>query len=550
MTQESPSKSRADTRPVRFRKRIRSEMHIGAVILVIILLAVSIAGLQTVAKFRKLTKNIRDRAHELPLSARLSNEISNLRVSFSHIDHDPSTDCGHVMPHKEGIDAAFWPMAFQNSLSNVDRALNDYEFQLSNDTGHDSHLTDNSLERASVARMRDDLSWIFRNVWGKYTDGLFREQLKEKLDQIQYEASLLPRHMKQRMDGFALAARADYHKWFRNVALLALFGVVAIIWLMRRFHKRIFQPLHRLVCGSRRVAAGDFDHRIEICSDDEIAELAAAMNLMTTKFQDINRDLNRQVQQRTREVVRTEQMASVGFLAAGVAHEINNPLASIAWSAESLESRIQEILGSVPWNSGDVPAEIEEMKKYLKRIQDEAFRCKGITSNLLNFARLGDARKVTTELAPLVEEVIEMVRPLSRYRDKNVELQCDRSVQAAVNAQEIKQVVLNLVTNALDSVDPGGHVLVRLQQNRQHARLVVTDNGCGMDTEVLRNIFEPFFTRRRDGQGTGLGLSITYRIIEEHGGSIHPESDGPGAGSTFTVTLPVVSDDKEQRTAA
>ena len=525
-------------------------MHIGALILVTILLGVSIAGLQTVAKFRKLTKHIRVRAHELPLSAQLSNEIGNLRVAFSHIDHQPNPLSNDVMRDGQGIDASFWPMAFQNSLGNVDRALNDYEFQLNNDGAHESGLTDNSLELASVAKMRGDLSWIFRNVWGKYTDAVFREQLKERLDEIQREASLLPQHMKQRMEGFAVSARADYHKWFRDVALMALSGVVAVIWLMRRFHMRIFKPLDQLVCGSRRVAAGDFDHRIQVNSDDEIAELAAAMNLMTNKFQDINLDLNDQVKQRTREVVRTEQMASVGFLAAGVAHEINNPLASIAWSAESLESRLCDILATVAPSGHTSTPEIEDMKKYLKRIQDEAFRCKGITSNLLNFARLGDARKTNTELAPLVEEVIDMVRPLSRYRGKNIVFQCQRAVPAMVNPQEIKQVVLNLVTNALDSVDEGGHVLVKLIPNQGAAKLVISDDGCGMEAEVLQNIFEPFFTRRRDGQGTGLGLSITYRIIEEHGGSIHPASDGPGRGSTFTVSLPVVSDDKQQRKAA
>ncbi len=153
-------------------------------------------------------------------------------------------------------------------------------------------------------------------------------------------------------------------------------------------------------------------------------------------------------------------------------------------------------------------------------------------------------------MRPLVEEVIDMLRPLSRYRDKEITFRCEHGVLALVNAQEIKQVVLNLITNALDSIDPGGRVSVQLEQIGETARLLVTDNGCGMEEDVLKNIFEPFFTRRRDGQGTGLGLSITYRIIQEHGGSISPESDGPGHGSRFTVSLPVVSHDKKELKAA
>jgi signal transduction histidine kinase len=107
--------------------------------------------------------------------------------------------------------------------------------------------------------------------------------------------------------------------------------------------------------------------------------------------------------------------------------------------------------------------------------------------------------------------------------------------------QELKQVILNLVTNALDSLDPGGTVWLTLKKAGQFAELVVRDNGCGMNEEVLRHLFEPFFTRRRDGSGTGLGLSITYRIITDHGGTIEPASDGAGQGSRMRVLLPLVA---------
>jgi len=548
MNQELSQNDRAQTGDQRFRKRIRSQMHMGAVILVFVVLLISIACLQTVAEFRKLTKNVRDRANEIPLSAKLSNEITNLRFAASNLNRS-RPDYNGILNDEAGIDSTFCGLEFGNCLRNVNTALEQYA-QVVNDSEQHSGLADKSAELASIKEMRTDLDWLDQYQWGNLDKPGFNQDLEDHLEHLQEEAKNLPQHMKSRTDDFAEQARADYRQWFSNLAMLAISGVIAFLWLMHRFHVRVFRPLDVLVCGSRRVAAGDFNHRIEISTNDEIAELAEAMNLMTAKFQAISLDLNEQVKQRTKEVVRTEQMASVGFLAAGVAHEINNPLASIAWSAESLESRLYEILGPDSLATHCGSDEIEDMKKYLKRIQDEAFRCKGITSNLLNFSRLGDARKIRTEMTPLVEEVVAMVRPLSRYRNKDIILQCDPAVRAIANAQEIKQVVLNLVTNALDSVDEGGQVVVKLTQDDRRAQIVVEDNGCGMESDVLENIFEPFFTRRRDGQGTGLGLSITYRIIEEHGGSIHPASGGTGQGSTFTVSLPVVSDDKEHRKAA
>ena len=130
-----------------------------------------------------------------------------------------------------------------------------------------------------------------------------------------------------------------------------------------------------------------------------------------------------------------------------------------------------------------------------------------------------------------------MVQHLGRYGNKTVNLECRGPVVANVNSQEMKQVLLNLITNALDSVDADGVVEVVVSRYDDGAKIFVTDNGCRMNDDVRTHLFEPFYTQGRDGQGTGLGLSITYRIIEEHGGSIEALSDGPGKGSQFIVSL-------------
>jgi signal transduction histidine kinase len=226
----------------------------------------------------------------------------------------------------------------------------------------------------------------------------------------------------------------------------------------------------------------------------------------------------------------------VGFLAAGVAHEINNPLASIAMCSESLESRLAELLSQ----AGDgYAAERDVVRSYLDMIQKEAFRCKQITEKLLDFSRMGDPERHHTDLRELVGGVIEMLRHLGKYQNKNVVLTSDEPVIAEICPQELKQVVLNLITNGLDSVETGGTVKVSVSARDGEANIVVEDNGCGMTEEVIQHLFEPFFTRRRGGQGTGLGLSISYRIVEEHHGQIAAYSAGIGQGSRFTVTLPL-----------
>lgn len=329
----------------------------------------------------------------------------------------------------------------------------------------------------------------------------------------------------------------EYRTWIVVTWVTTITATALLVQLIRLGHAWILKPFNKLISGSRRVAQGDLEFQIQTDTDDDIAELAAAMNNMTRNFRLIRNDLDEQVQIRTKEAIRSEQLASVGFLAAGVSHEINNPLASIAMCAESLESRVTELTSF----EGDVK-DSENMGvilKYLQRIQHEAFRCKGITERLLDFSRVGETQRQQIPIQPIIEDTLELIKHVGKYKDKTVQFAYDRGdIVAVVHAQEIKQVMLNLVTNALDSLDDAGLVTVHLGGDAKQCRITITDDGCGMTSEVLQQLFQPFFTQRRDGRGTGLGLSITYRIVSEHGGTISATSNGPGQGSQFVVTLP------------
>jgi two-component system, NtrC family, sensor kinase len=319
-------------------------------------------------------------------------------------------------------------------------------------------------------------------------------------------------------------------------------GAVLMVSLLRYFYPWVFYPIRDLQRGVERVAQGDFEHRIELHSGDEIEELAKAFNDMTDRLRVMYRDLEHQVNERSRQLVRSERLASVGFLAAGVAHEINNPLASIAFCSEALESRMADVLTRAP-------AEGEIVAKYLKMIQQEAFRCKEITQRLLEFSRGSERRREPTNLAELIQSVLDMVQHLQTSKGKQVVFRPAGAVTAWINAQEVKSVVLNLVVNALDSMEEDGILTITLGQRDRMTEMVFADTGCGMPPEVLENIFEPFFTRSRTGKGTGLGLSISHRVISQHGGEIEAASAGPDQGSTFTVRLPLQPAEEQRGTA-
>lgn len=518
------------------RCSIRYKLLIGVSLLFLIVCVLSISGLLGVNSYRGLVRTVSHRAAELPLADELIRSVAELRFTFSR--SHPAQDVGNTRVHN-----AFVHIDFGYNLAIVNQALKKYREQLEQIEPSTTGISNNREEWDTVTSIQRTLeriehlseaeNWVLETNRG--------EVLRDELNGLYELAGTLPRHLQDRMSQLKGNARGEYHALIVLTWATSILSVGMLVILVRLFYLWVFLPLQVLIQGSRVVASGKFEYRIQLNSYDEMAELATALNDMTTRFCEIRDDLDQQVKQRTKEVVRSEQLASVGFLAAGVSHEINNPLAIIAWSAEALESRVHDIIYNDDLKPDDEHnREISVLKTYLRRIQDEAFRCKGITEKLLDFSRLGDVDHQDTDLRELTGDVIEMVRHIGSYKHKQIEFQCHERVVACVNTQEIKQVLLNLLTNALDSLDKDGTVTVELGQHRGQARLIVRDDGCGMSSEVLEHLFEPFFTRRRDGQGTGLGLSITYRIVVDHGGKIEATSNGPGTGSQFCVLLPLV----------
>jgi two-component system, NtrC family, sensor kinase len=443
----------------------------------------------------------------------------------------------NVLNHREN---------FMYNLELVRIKLNTRRKRLESSVERDPLLASSTAELFFINEMLLKLKKISQLDYEFQNDSTAKSQKVENcLDELALDARSLMNLLTDRMRTLRSEVKDSYNAW---IAIIISSGVVLSCILLFAFwflRKQVVQPFKELLNGSRRIAAGDFDHRIILASRDELSELADAQNKMTSQFVEIKNNLDRKVRERTQEVVRSEQLASVGFLAAGVAHEINNPLASIAWSAEALESRLHDMLHNHISEAQPMDAdELKILSRYLKKIQDEAFRCKGITERLLDFSRLGEMqRRQQSNVFDCVNDMVELVRHLGQYRNRSIKFEGDTNVEAWISPTEFKQVVLNLLTNSLDASEDGQEVRVHLSCDTTNLRLIIEDDGCGMTDEVIQHLFEPFFTRRRDGRGTGLGLSITYRIVQDHAGTLVPESGGANKGSRFTLTLPLKTSD-------
>jgi two-component system, NtrC family, sensor kinase len=232
-----------------------------------------------------------------------------------------------------------------------------------------------------------------------------------------------------------------------------------------------------------------------------------------------------------RQMLLTERLTTAGRLAAGVAHELNNPLATIAGCAESLQGRLKE--GALAGR-----AEVADFPTYLGLIEEEAYRCKEITGSLLQFVRDPGSRRTSTDLNGLVLKTIELISHQARYAAGVLTTELDDTLtELTVNEGQLRQVFLGLASNALDAMEGHGRLTIRTRRARREVEIEFEDEGPGIPDEIAPRIWDPFFTTKPPGQGTGLGLAIAQGIVTDHGGRIEMQTH-VGKGSIFRVVLP------------
>jgi two-component system NtrC family sensor kinase len=325
---------------------------------------------------------------------------------------------------------------------------------------------------------------------------------------------------------------------FAIVALSLVIG--ALLWAI------VYRPVRRLIVGTERVAAGDLDHKIAVSSRDELGNLAKSFNRMTGELKQANeeivgwaRTLESRVEAKSRELSRThevmlrvEKLASIGKLAAIVAHEINNPLAGILVYAKLLLKRAAR--------SANAGADAEA-EQYLEIIAAESARCGEIVKGLLQFSRQNRPNMEPNDVNEIVRQSVRLVQHKIDLMNVRAEIDLDgRARDVVCDVQQLKQALVALLINACEAMPSGGGVLTvrtRYPAEDLAAEIIVADDGVGMDEETKRHIFEPFYSTKEQGKGVGLGLAVVYGIVLAHGGAIEVES-APGAGTTFTIRLP------------
>lgn len=327
--------------------------------------------------------------------------------------------------------------------------------------------------------------------------------------------------------------------------ITAMLVVAGLSWI---FILRVVDvPIKALAKGTERLSGGNLGYQIEVRSQDEVGDLAQSFNAMSLQLRAANqeivawtRTLEERVEGKTAElkkahehVLLVEKMASVGKMAAVVAHEINNPLAGILTYAKLLRKWIER---------GEMKNEkLTEAAECLDLIGSESRRCGEIVRNLLTFSRTAPMNVETTAINSVVDRAVRLVRHQLEMAGIELQLYLDDDLPPVhCDAAQIEQVLLALIMNAIDAMPRGGNLWLctRMTSTQDGVAIEVRDDGTGISPENLSQLFEPFHTTKEEGHGVGLGLAISRSIVERHQGHIEVQSE-LGKGTTFTVVLPI-----------
>jgi len=322
---------------------------------------------------------------------------------------------------------------------------------------------------------------------------------------------------------------------------IVFFSVIFLIAAPISFYlaKGVTKPLEHLKEGAEAIGGGNLDHRIEIKTGDELETLADSFNIMAENLHQSIKALEKErasldvkVKERTKELMDTqeqlihsEKMATIGTLAGGVAHEINNPLGAILTNTQMLLREIKD----------------KDKRESLELIEESTRRCRDITQSLLRYSRkpeVGEFKPI--DLNKVISDSCNLLQHQLEKENIKIELEYGDIPHIKGNANELQQVFTNLILNAGDAIKKTGKpgkITIRTSQEGKFIVSNVIDNGIGIPEENIKRIFDPFFTTKDVGEGTGLGLSIAYKIIEKHKGEIDVSSK-VGKGTTFTIKLP------------
>jgi len=329
------------------------------------------------------------------------------------------------------------------------------------------------------------------------------------------------------------------------------FGFIVLAGFLVSYlvHRMIYLPLKDLEGGAERLASGDLENMIPIRSKDEFGQLANSFNSMTKALRksrdqlaEWGKTLEQKVEEATHELhkaqaesARSEKLASVGLLAAGIAHELNNPLTGVLTFSHLVRKNLPD--GSP--DAEDLDLVIRETK-----------RCACIIRRLLDFSREKKPEKTFSNLNTLIEDTVHLIAQSAQVHDIEIVTDLDGHLpEIWLDENLIKQVIMNMLVNAEHAIEGDGRITIRtrlleagerpesMQDSQEVAEISITDTGCGIPEGDLQRIFDPFFTTKGVGKGTGLGLSVSHGTIEAHGGTIEVDST-VGKGTEFRIYLP------------
>lgn len=320
---------------------------------------------------------------------------------------------------------------------------------------------------------------------------------------------------------------------------IALFGVILLSIIAYYTTNSITRPIKELVFATSKVTDGDLSSRVEINSHDEIGELADSFNKMTTSLSKYEKELKGwaetleiKVKERTEELestqkqlIQSEKLASLGKMAAGVAHEINNPLTAVLTFSKLLLDDLDK----------DDPQQED-----LQTIVDETLRCRDIVRSLLDFSRETKSKKIPENINNIIENTLFLIEHQATFHDIKIDKKLSSGLpKIPLDASQIKQVFMNMFLNAAEAMSGRGTLTITSSYDDNKFLVInIKDTGCGIPKKDINKLFDPFFTTKKVGKGTGLGLAVTYGIIKSHQGLIEVKST-VGEGTEFIIKFPV-----------